>query len=180
MGTITLELDDAKAPVTVKNFTDYAKAGHYNGTIFHRVIDGFMIQVGDPLTKNANEKAMWGTGGPGYNIPAEIVPQFSHKKGALAAARRGDAANPLRESSGSQFYIVQDPVTCSQLDGQYTIFGETIDGFGVIDKIAKTPVDERDCPRRPVRIVGIKIVEQKPAPAAEAEKAEPADTTFKK
>ena len=137
MGSITLELDETKAPVTVKNFIDYAKAGHYNGTIFHRVIDGFMIQVGDPLTKNANEKAKWGTGGPGYNIPAEIVPQFSHKKGALAAARRGDAANPLRESSGSQFYIVQDPVACSGLDGQYTIFGETIDGFGVIDKIAK-------------------------------------------
>jgi len=169
-GTIRVKLYK-ETPKHRDNFCKLALKGFYNGILFHRVIDGFMIQAGDPLSKNQAEKAKWGTGGPGYNIPAEIIPEFTHKKGALAAARRGDAANPLRESSGSQFYIVQDPIACAQLDGQYTVFGETIDGFNVIDKIAKTPVDERDCPTRPVKIMGIKIVEQAPAPA---------DTTAKK
>ena len=104
----------------------------------------------------------WGQGGPGYEIPAEIVPQLTHKKGALAAARRGDTANPLRESSGSQFYIVQDPVACSHLDGAYTVFGETLEGLNIIDKIASVSVDERDRPLKPVRIVSIKYVPTEP------------------
>jgi len=141
-----------------ENFAKLALSGFYNGILFHRVIKGFMIQAGDPLSKDEAQKAKWGTGGPGYNVPAEFVPEYKHKKGALAAARRGDAANPLKESSGSQFYIVQDEAACAQLDGQYTVFGETISGLDVIDKIAAVSTDARDCPLAPVQIVSIKLV----------------------
>ena len=115
-----------------------------------------MIQGGDPLTKDPANADRFGTGGPGYTVPAEILPQYRHKKGALAAARRGDAANPMKESSGSQFYIVQDEKTCAQLDGQYTVFGETIEGLDVIDKIAAVETDRRDRPVGQVKIVSIK------------------------
>ena len=121
-----------------------------------------MIQGGDPYSKIDTLRDKWGQGGPGYEIPAEFVPQLTHKKGALAAARRGDTANPLRESSGSQFYIVQDPVACSHLDGAYTVFGETLEGLNIIDKIASVSVDERDRPVKPVRIVSIKYVPTEP------------------
>src|SRR5574344_832694 len=102
-----------------------------------------MIQGGDPLTKDTLNVDRYGTGGPGYTIPAEFIAAHKHKKGALAAARKGDVANPQRESSGSQFYIVENPQSCAQLDGQYTVFGETIEGLDVIDKIAATPTDGR-------------------------------------
>ena len=118
-----------------------------------------MIQTGDPLSKDPENKARFGTGGPDYTIPAEFVPEHNHKKGAIAAARRGDAVNPYRESSGSQFYIVQDADTCAQLDGQYTVFGETIDGFDVIDKIAGVETDARDCPLSEVKIITITLDE---------------------
>ncbi|MDD4492663.1 MAG: peptidylprolyl isomerase, partial [Bacteroidales bacterium] len=121
-------------------------------------IKGFMIQTGDPLTKDTSAVARYGTGGPGYNVPAEILPQFKHKKGALAAARRGGPGNPQKESSGSQFYIVEDAGTCAQLDGDYTVYGETIDGFNVIDKIAATPTDQRDKPNTDIKIISVKPV----------------------
>ena len=118
-----------------------------------------MIQGGDPLTKDAANKARFGTGGPDYTIPAEFVPQHTHKKGALAAARRGDAVNPYKESSGSQFYLVQDAANCAQLDGAYTVFGETIEGLDVIDKIASVQTDNRDSPLQDVKIITIKLAE---------------------
>ena len=99
----------------------------------------------------------YGQGGPDYTIPAEFVPEYKHIKGALAAARRGDAANPKKESSGSQFYIVQNPQTCAQLDGEYTVFGETVSGLDVIDKIACVATNNRDLPINPVRIITIKL-----------------------
>ena len=105
-----------------------------------------------------------------FTIPAEIVPGLTHKKGALAAARRGDAANPKKESSGSQFYIVQDPQTCAQLDGEYTVFGETIEGFDVIDKIAAVQTGAKDRPVKDIRIISIR-------PEAAAQEAAEADTT---
>ena len=98
-----------------------------------------------------------GTGGPGYTVEAEILPELTHKKGALAAARRGDAANPKRESSGSQFYLVQNEQSCAQLDGAYTVFGETVEGLDVIDKIAAVPTDQRDCPLSDVKIISVKL-----------------------
>ena len=154
LGTIKVKLYK-KTPKHRDNFAKLALAGFYDGILFHRVIDGFMIQTGDPLTKDLANKARFGTGGPGYTVPAEFVKEYKHKKGALAAARRGDAANPMKESSGSQFYIVQDPVSCAQLDGEYTVFGETLSGFDVIDKIAKVSRDARDCPVSDVKILKI-------------------------
>ena len=150
-GVIKAELYPEIAPNTVNNFISLVKKGFYDGLIFHRCISGFMIQGGCPLGT--------GTGGPGYNVSAEFVPEYTHLKGALAAARRGDAANPLKESSGSQFYIVQDPFACSHLDGEYTIFGQTIEGFDVIDAIAAVETDGRDRPLQDVKIVTIKLSE---------------------
>ena len=128
-----------------------------------------MIQAGDPLTKDPSKAAQYGTGGPGYTIPAEIIPGLTHKKGALAAARRGDADNPKRESSGSQFYIVQEPQTCAQLDGQYTVFGETISGFDVIDRIAAVETDGRDKPVKDIHIISIRPEKSAGAQEAAAE-----------
>ena len=158
MGTITVKLYK-ETPKHRDNFAKLALEGFYDGIQFHRVIYGFMIQGGDPLTKDPANKARFGTGDPDYTIPAEILPSHNHKKGALAAARRGDAVNPFRESSGSQFYIVQDPYTCAQLDGQYTVFGETISGLDVVDKIARVDTDGRDCPLSEVKIITITLDE---------------------
>ena len=110
MGTIKIKLY-AKTPKHRDNFAKLALSGFYDGLLFHRVINGFMIQGGDPDSKGAPAGQHLGAGGPGYTVPAEFVPEYTHIKGAVAAARRGDAANPLKESSGSQFYIVQDPVS---------------------------------------------------------------------
>ena len=158
MGVIKIKLY-ADTPKHRENFAKLALEKYYDGILFHRVIDGFMIQAGDPLTKDANNKPRFGTGGPDYTIPAEFVPAHNHKKGALAAARRGDAVNPYKESSGSQFYLVQDERNCAQLDGEYTVFGETIEGLDVIDKIAAVAVDRRDCPLQDVKIITIKLAE---------------------
>ena len=158
LGTMTVKLYSG-TPKHRDNFVKLALSGYYNGILFHRVINGFMIQAGDPLSKDEAQKAAWGTGGPGYTVPAEFVPEYRHKKGALAAARRGDAANPYKESSGSQFYIVQDERACAQLDGAYTVFGEVIEGLPVIDKIASVQTDGRDRPVSPVKIVTIKVHE---------------------
>ena len=105
-GEIIVRLYD-ETPKHRDNFIKLAKEGYYNGTLFHRVIKDFMIQGGDPNSKDAPAGKMLGTGGPGYTVPAEFVyPQLFHKRGALSAARQGDEVNPKRESSGSQFYIV--------------------------------------------------------------------------
>lgn len=105
LGDIIIRLYD-ETPLHRDNFLKLAKENFYDGTLFHRVIKNFMIQGGDPDSKGAPANAQLGTGGPGYTIPAEIKPQFFHKRGALAAARQGDEVNPERASSGSQFYIV--------------------------------------------------------------------------
>lgn len=159
MGTIKVKLYSG-TPKHRENFAKLAFSKYYDGIIFHRVINGFMIQGGDPLTKDIYaDPAKYGTGGPDYTIPAEFVPEYTHKKGALAAARRGDAANPLKESSGSQFYIVQNESTCAQLNGNYTVFGQTVEGFDVIDKIAAVETNNRDCPVTPVKIITITLDE---------------------
>lgn len=106
MGEIHIRLYD-ETPKHKENFLKLAREGFYNDLLFHRVIEGFMVQGGDPDSKNATAEKMLGNGGPGYQIEAEILPQFYHKRGALAAARLGDEMNPERQSSGSQFYIVQ-------------------------------------------------------------------------
>lgn len=157
LGTIRVKLY-SDTPKHRDNFAKLAFEGFYDGILFHRVIPRFIIQTGDPLSKDPTNKAQFGTGGPGYNIPAEMLPNHHHIKGALAAARRGDRANPLKESSGSQFYIVHDPANCVHLDGEYSIFGETIEGLDVIDKIAAVQTDPYDCPLTPVKIIKINQV----------------------
>jgi peptidyl-prolyl cis-trans isomerase B (cyclophilin B) len=147
-GVIVIKLDAVAAPKHAENFKKLVKDGFYDGTTFHRVIPGFMIQGGDPLSKDQAKRAEHGTGGPGYTIPAEIGKK--HKRGSLAAARQGDQVNPKRESSGSQFYICV--VDTAFLDGQYTVFGEVIEGMDVADKIVAQPRDPRDNPKEPVTV----------------------------
>lgn len=160
LGTIKVKLY-SKTPKHRENFAKLALTGYYDSLLFHRVINGFMIQGGDPYTRDTSAAAVakYGQGGPGYTIPAEFVPEYTHKKGALAAARRGDVANPMKESSGSQFYIVQDERACAQLDGAYTVFGETVSGLDIIDRIAQVATDQRDKPLMDVRIKTIKLDE---------------------
>lgn len=158
LGTIRIKLYKG-TPLHRDNFAKLALEGYFDKLCFHRVINGFMIQGGDPLSKDETMKDRWGTGGPGYTVAAEIKPEYTHKKGALAAARRGDAANPMRESSGSQFYLVQNAASCAQLDGAYTVFGETVQGLNVIDAIASVPTDPRDRPLTDVKIITVKVVE---------------------
>ena len=160
LGTIKVKLY-SKTPKHRENFAKLALTGYYDSLLFHRVINGFMIQGGDPFTRDTSAAAVakYGQGGPGYTIPAEFVPEYTHKKGALAAARRGDVANPKKESSGSQFYLVQDAGACAQLDGAYTVFGETVSGLDIIDRIAQVATDQRDKPLMDVRIKTIKLDE---------------------
>jgi peptidyl-prolyl cis-trans isomerase B (cyclophilin B) len=164
-----------ETPQHAENFIKLTEEGFYDSLLFHRVINGFMVQGGDPESKNARAGKRLGGGGPGYQIPAEFHESFIHKKGALAAARQGDAVNPEKKSSGSQFYIVQgQPTPESQLkmferrkgmeysdeqkeiygslggtpflDMEYTVFGEIVEGMEVLDQIASTQTDNGDRP----------------------------------
>jgi peptidyl-prolyl cis-trans isomerase B (cyclophilin B) len=139
LGNIEIEFLDDKAPGHVKNFTDLAKKGFYDGTTFHRVIPGFMIQGGDPNTKDATgSRARHGTGGPGYNIKAEFN-DTPHKRGIVSMARSQDP-----DSAGSQFFIVVKD--SNFLDRQYTAFGRVVSGMEIADKIVNSPRDPRDNP----------------------------------
>jgi cyclophilin family peptidyl-prolyl cis-trans isomerase len=140
------------------NFVKLVKSGFYDGTLFHRVILGFMIQGGDPDSKAAKPGQALGMGGPGYTIPAEFNTKFKHKRGALAAARTGGAANPQKASSGSQFYIVEPQQGANFLDNDYTVFGEITQGLEVITKIASAAKDKSDRPLKDVKMT-IKIVQ---------------------
>lgn len=164
MGTMKILLYD-KTPLHRDNFIKLANANFFDGIRFHRVIEGFMIQTGDPFSKDLNLITQWGTGGPDYTIPAEFVSDYRHKKGALAAARKGDMANPKKASSGSQFYIVHDEANCIHLDGQYTIFGEVTEGLDVIDAIATVPTDGYDRPLYDVIVETVKPVITTPVQA---------------
>lgn len=165
-GDMTILLHDA-TPQHRDNFVKLIEEGFYEGLLFHRVVNGFMVQGGDPNSRRASAKTQLGSGGPGYQVPAEFVDTLVHVKGALAAARIGGPSNPEKKSSGSQFYIVDGrPVTEKQLnlleaqkdrrysptarqiymneggtpflDGEYTVFGQVVKGMEVIDKIAET------------------------------------------
>jgi peptidylprolyl isomerase/peptidyl-prolyl cis-trans isomerase B (cyclophilin B) len=140
------------------NFVKLVKSGFYDGTLFHRVISGFMIQGGDPDSKTAKPGQALGMGGPGYTVPAEFNPQLKHNKGALAAARTGGPSNPKKASSGSQFYIVHPENGAHFLDNEYTVFGQITEGLQVIDKIAAVEKAPGDRPVKDVKMT-IKIVE---------------------
>ncbi len=179
-GNMTAEVFSS-TPKHKNNFEKLVKEGYYDDLLFHRVIKGFMIQGGDPESKNAAPQEPLGGGGPGYTIPAEIA--IPHFRGMLSAARQGDDVNPKKESSGSQFFIVQGaPVTDEELnvqekskgfkysaaqrekykklggtpmlDGDYTLFGEIKSGLHVIDKISDV---ERDSRERPLKDIKMKI-----------------------
>ncbi len=176
-GNMIIKLYD-DTPKHRDNFIKLVEEGFYDDLLFHRVIDGFMIQGGDPDSKNAKAGARLGMGGPGYRVPAEFRDTLIHVKGALAAARNN---NPKKESSGSQFYIVQGQKVDAkrlermsgskgkryssaamelyktvggtpQLDGEYTVFGMVIEGLDVIDKIAKVAKDKSDRPTKDVKM----------------------------
>ncbi|MBQ6069021.1 MAG: peptidylprolyl isomerase [Bacteroidales bacterium] len=172
-----------ETPLHRDNFIKLVKEGTYDGLLFHRVINQFMIQGGDPKSRTAKPGQMLGDGELGYTIPAEFVPGLFHKKGALAAARQGDEVNPKKASSSCQFYIVQGTTWDANrlkmveqrmgksytpeeaevyatlggtpfLDGDYTVFGEVVEGMEVIDKIAAVPCGPMD---RPVEDVKMKM-----------------------
>ncbi len=184
MGNVKVKLYK-DTPLHRDNIIKLVSEGFYNGVLFHRVIEGFMVQAGDPESINAPAEKKLGSGGPGYRIPAEILPNHYHKKGALAAARTN---NPEKESSGSQFYIVQGQVWddaglsamqertgikysdeelntyktvggTPQLDGSYTVFGEVVEGLDVVDAIAAVATGEGDRPVSDVKIIKAVIVE---------------------
>jgi cyclophilin family peptidyl-prolyl cis-trans isomerase len=184
-GAIQIKLYD-NTPLHRDNFIKLASEGYYDGTLFHRIIRNFMIQGGDPDSRDSKPNAMLGQGGPEYTIPAEIVASNFHKKGALAAARMGDDVNPMKESSGSQFYIVQGRTYSDNelnqfelrmgirfteeqrtayktvggtphLDGSYTVFGEVISGLDIIDAIASVKTGKADRPQQDIKMT-IKII----------------------
>lgn len=239
MGDIKVKLYN-ETPKHRDNFIKLAKDGTYNGTLFHRVIKDFMVQAGDPESKNAPKGKMLGSGDVGYTVPAEFVyPKYFHKKGALSAARQGDEVNPKKESSGCQFYIVtgkvfndstllnmeqqknQNKVTeafnalaqkhmkeiykmrkandqdglyalqdtlfiqaeaeaakqpdfhftpeqikayttvggTPHLDGEYTVFGEVVEGMDIVDKIQQVKIDRSDRPEEDVKIINVSVIE---------------------
>jgi cyclophilin family peptidyl-prolyl cis-trans isomerase len=134
-----------------KNFLKLSREHFYDSTTFHRIIKGFMIQGGDPNSKDTNPSND-GQGGPGYTIPGEFIPTFTHEKGALAAARMGDQVNPEKRSSGSQFYLVENPEGTHFLDKNYSVFGLTIKGLDVIQKIADQTKGPGDRPVKDIRM----------------------------
>jgi peptidyl-prolyl cis-trans isomerase B (cyclophilin B) len=179
-GTLTIQLSNA-TPKHRDNFIKLAEEGYYNDLLFHRVIEGFMLQGGDPNSRNAKPGQQLGMGGPGYTVPAEFVDSLVHLKGAVCAARQGDQVNPEKKSSGSQFYIVQGkPLTKEELDmmesrkgirytkeqreaymlhggtpfldRDYTVFGKVIRGFEVIDKIAAAETLPGDRPKADIKM----------------------------
>ena len=192
-GNIIIALYD-ETPLHKANFIKLVNEHYYDDILFHRVIKNFMIQTGDPNSRNASAETRLGDGGPGYTIPAEIkFPKLFHKRGAIAAARKGDMVNPQRSSSGSQFYIVWGNLFSSNelskltqtieqqsqgtilftnevkneylkvggtphLDGGYTVFGEVIEGLGVVSKIQETRTDRNDRPLNDIRIIKAEII----------------------
>jgi len=186
-GEIILKLYN-DTPLHKDNFIKVINEGQLTGTLFHRVIRGFMIQGGDPNSKNAKPGASYGSGGLDYTVPAEINPNYIHKKGALSAARTPDNVNPKKNSSALQFFLVQgEPLTdldlnslenrnqkkytqeqreiykaiggAAFLDHNYTVFGEVVKGLEIIDIICAMPTDKRDRPLEDVKMLEVKVLE---------------------
>lgn len=158
---VVIGLYDNAAPQTIENLKELCRRKFYNGMRFHRVFEHYLVQTGDPKSRHGDTDAS-GTGGPGYTIPAEI--RRDHVLGAVAMARLGDAVNPTRASNGSQFYVCLQPMP--QLNGQYTVFGEVLEGLEVLDYISGRPTDSNDFPLEKVVITSIKIEPRAAASAA--------------
>lgn len=186
MGSLTIRLYDG-TPKHRDNFIKLVESGFYDGLLFHRVMGGFMIQGGDPNSKNAKKGQRLGTGGPGYTVPQEFSQEYVHIKGALAAARQPDSVNPKKNSSGSQFYIVDGKTYTEEslaaneaklgikyseemktqyitnggtpfLDMEYTVFGLVEKGIEVIDAIAKSRTDAANRPNEDVKILKARVI----------------------
>ncbi len=156
-GDMVIQFWPDVAPKTVENFKTLAAKGFYNGTAFHRIMKGFMIQGGDPNTKDPNKESEWGSGGPGYTIKAEFNDRH-HQRGAISMARTSDP-----NSAGSQFFICDGDAP--NLDHRYTAFGKLIKGEDTLRKIADTPVGPAASgePSRPAKRIEIKAIEIVPA-----------------
>lgn len=191
-GDVMVMLETTEGPIVVKlydetpnhrdNFIKLVESGVYDGLLFHRVIEKFMIQGGDPKSRDAEPGTLLGEGSLGYTVPAEFVPHLFHKRGALCAARQGDDVNPKKESSASQFYIVQGTIYSPEdlerigerfgkkyspeqievystvggaphLDGDYTVFGEVVEGMEIVDRIAAADRDKYDRPVKDIVIL---------------------------
>ncbi|MDX2195614.1 MAG: peptidylprolyl isomerase [Cytophagales bacterium] len=150
-GDIILLLYD-DTPLHKDNFIKLVNRKFYDSTTFHRIIPNFMIQGGDPNSKDTDPNND-GLGGPGYTVPAEFVAKYTHVQGAVCAARMGDQVNPKKESSGSQFYIVDGAQGAHFLNNNYTVFGQVINGIEVVQKISSQPKDARDRPQTNIKIV---------------------------
>lgn len=148
-GKVRIELFSEVAPKTVANFLKLANSGFYDHLLFHRIVPGFVIQGGDPHTRDPGKREHWGTGGPGWNLDAEFS-DLKHSRGTISMARSHDP-----NSAGSQFFIVLKDSYF--LDGQYTIFGKVVEGMDIVDKIASTNTDSNDAPQNiaDVEIIGV-------------------------
>lgn len=151
---IVIHLRPDLAPKHVANFKKLVRQGYYNGLAVHRAIRGYLVQTGDPLTKDDGDKTNWGTGGPDYKVGSEA--KGKHVRGAIAAARLNDKLNPDKSSSGSQFYIMLR--TAKALDGDYTVFAEVKRGIEIVDKISGQTVDTNDMPVKRVEIKSVRLV----------------------
>jgi peptidylprolyl isomerase len=150
IGDVELEIFSKDMPITAGNFEKLVKEGFYDGILFHRVIDGFMIQGGDPLTKDSSKQRLWGTGGPGYSIKDEFGQNNRNDRGTISMANAGP------NTGGSQFFI--NLVNNNFLDTKHPVFGKVIKGMEIVDAIAKVQTDERDIPIKDVKIVKASIV----------------------
>lgn len=148
-GTIIIELDTENTPNTAENFKKLAASGFYNGTRFHRIIEGFMIQGGDPQSADISKKDFWGTGGPGYQFADEIKPTNNNSVGTISMANAGPNTN------GSQFFI--NTADNSFLNPKHTVFGKVTEGMDIVEKISQSPTDDRDRPLEDVIISKITI-----------------------
>ncbi len=150
-GAFTVELFEERAPNTTANVVSLVEDGFYDETKFHRVIDGFMIQGGDPLTRNDSLQAYWGTGGPGYTIDDEFHPELRHDRpGILSMANSGP------DTGGSQFFITV--AETPWLDGRHAVFGEVVEGYAVVEEISQVETDHADRPVEHVVVHNVTIV----------------------
>jgi len=196
-GTVIIKLYN-ETPLHRDNFIKVAKSGLYNGTLFHRVIKEFMIQGGDPDSRNASPDSALGNGGLKYTVPAEFRDSLFHKKGVLAAAREGDASNPTKASSSTQFYIVQGKIWTDStlhiteekrlkfkipewqrqvyktiggtphLDRNYTVYGEVVKGLEMVDAIANEPTGKADRPKTDIKMT-VTVLKKREAKKLEKE-----------
>jgi cyclophilin family peptidyl-prolyl cis-trans isomerase len=154
---VIIELYPSSAPQTVANFVNLCESKFYDGLAFHRAIEGFLVQTGDPLTADEEKREQWGTGGEDRTLPAEI--KRPHRLGTVAMARRNDSVNPSKRSNSSQFYFALGHYPF--LDGNYSVFGQVVSGIDTIQYIARMPVDSNDCPIGRIELASVRVTDHR-------------------